>query len=591
MRLYLDIRKSEGNTPKPPAPPKPMTPSSRTPNPTTANPANASASDGTPGAPPTGGGGPPKRYVSRSSVKNPPAGTVGTTANSYIVDPSKAAMETKATPKPSSMGRNRGWATPVKPSSSSGPSPTTKEIVEAGEGFLDKDTGPTADVAPEEPEENNQVPQPDEGWSAKQVQSKDTPAPSLKEVVDASSQAHRNKEMAERDPMGSGGIRDLDSLTEMDEEDAARAAELDKQDAAKQKQAESNARRAEEKAAEEALAAEEAAEDEANKFRPHKNRNYKQIAHSGRAFGARLGQMSTHVDHGGGAIQMASEYGTGGVGALGNKLLNRTPEQEAARKEKWAEKEAERLKEREAKKLNAKIDAEMDAEDAAAEAEYKKQRDAIKDNADFDKWEAAQDAYERPDDPRQAQENVRRLLDPNKDKEVPQNKGKIRGIVDRLTGKNKGSNTAQKSMRLYIDLTKAVTIPNVSMDSTKPAETQRKEYDSSFERPATGVSGGIPTTSKKKAQSEEGGEEDEEAPKTRRAEDIRKSISEPMDMFARSILPRYTEAETEFLVDVMGYSQRDVALGNAVIKGHNRERFNRFLGERMNKSLGSLRFE
>lgn len=589
MRLYLDIRKSKGNPPKPLAPPKPVTPSNRTPNPTTANPANASASDGTPGAPPTGGGAPPKRYVSRSSVKNPPAGTVGTTANSYIVDPVKAAMETKAVPEPKSASKKQGWATQVKPSFES-PVPSIKEIIEAGDSFLDKDdTGASPADVPDPPEEDIQVPQPKEGWDAKKVQSKNSPVPSLKELVEESTQRYRMKELADR--LSSRGTLDLDSLTELDEEDAARVEELNRQDAARQRQAEEAARRKEEKAAKEKIAEEEAAEDEAHKFKPHENRNYKQIAHRARAFGARLGDMSTHVDRGAGAIQMASEYGTGGVGALGNVLLNRTPEQEAARRKEWAEKEAARIKAREAAKEAARIDAEMDKEDAEYEAEYRRQRDNIKNYEDFDKWEAAQDAYERHDDPRQAQENVRRLLDPNKDKEVPQNKGKIRGIVDRLTGKNKGSDTAQKSMRLYIDLTKAVTIPNVSMDSTKPAETQRKEYNSSFERPATGVSGGIPTTTKKKAQSEEGDEEDAEAPKTRLAEDIRKSISEPMDMFARSIFPRYTEVETEFLVNVMGYSQRDIALGNAVIKGHNRERFNQFLSERMNKSLGSLRFE
>lgn len=164
-------------------------------------------------------------------------------------------------------------------------------------------------------------------------------------------------------------------------------------------------------------------------------------------------------------------------------------------------------------------------------------------------------------------------------------------------------------MNLYIDLNKAVNIPNTGTDRVDGNRAAR-EHKESFNRRGSGALGGDPTNddpevggkwahgendddleADRKLDSQVAAErgivgKKEEAKKSQEAVDILKSFSSAMREQAARTMPN--EREVEYLTAVCGYDVDDVMKGRARIVGPERTRFNDWLHQRLQASISRL---
>lgn len=160
-------------------------------------------------------------------------------------------------------------------------------------------------------------------------------------------------------------------------------------------------------------------------------------------------------------------------------------------------------------------------------------------------------------------------------------------------------------MKLYLDLNKAIgQTPNVGLDT--PTEEQSvAESEGSYGRESVGVASGESSTpddpdvgaswkhdedssvsndTKDKLSDRKKKDKDDGIIKS--AVEILESVNKSMDSTINYYInnPR----EIEFLTSVLGYSEEDVSKGLAVITGHNRSLFNRWLCDRLLESTTNL---
>lgn len=165
-------------------------------------------------------------------------------------------------------------------------------------------------------------------------------------------------------------------------------------------------------------------------------------------------------------------------------------------------------------------------------------------------------------------------------------------------------------MKLYIDLHKAVTPPNVGT-TAKPERQTVASHNSSYGKQPVGVSGGDaspdrPDVGKKWKHSEEDSV-DAETEKDHKKENkvaqernevpMKKAFSEASELL-KSLNAKFlaennrykpNDLEKSFLLDVCGYTEEDIQAGRAWISGKTRHTFNRWVNARMSKSLDILR--
>ncbi len=186
-------------------------------------------------------------------------------------------------------------------------------------------------------------------------------------------------------------------------------------------------------------------------------------------------------------------------------------------------------------------------------------------------------------------------------------------------------------MELFLDTSKSFDLVKagpaggaaVGRDSDKPSRRVARQYNESFDHKPVGVMGGDgpaddPDVGPGHRHSEEDSldvlleeerqednklsaerglipkkddedEEEEEVGKSQSALDIVKSLITQIDyeLDKNSLNP----AEREFLLDELGYTERDILKGRAVITGKNRYRFSEWLVDRMSKSVSNLNGE
>lgn len=138
---------------------------------------------------------------------------------------------------------------------------------------------------------------------------------------------------------------------------------------------------------------------------------------------------------------------------------------------------------------------------------------------------------------------------------------------------------AQKGMRLYLDLKKAIgPRPNVSVNSDKSPEEREEDYNSSFDKPTAGTeAGGDPTNSpgNGRKMNEKGGEDGVAKgffTWDQTFSDMRKSLG--------SLDSGVHPLEEEFSKSVLG--------GKRIIVGRNRSLFSDYACDKLQKSLSDL---
>ncbi len=188
-------------------------------------------------------------------------------------------------------------------------------------------------------------------------------------------------------------------------------------------------------------------------------------------------------------------------------------------------------------------------------------------------------------------------------------------------------------MELFLDTSKSFDLVKagpaggaaVGRDSDKPSRRVARQYNESFDHKPVGVMGGDgpaddPDVGPSHRHSEENSldvlleeerqednklsaerglipkkddedddEDEDEVGKSLSAVDIVKSLITQIDheLDKRSLNP----VEKEFLLDELGYTERDILKGRAVIAGQDRYRFSEWLVERMSKSVSNLNGE
>lgn len=174
-------------------------------------------------------------------------------------------------------------------------------------------------------------------------------------------------------------------------------------------------------------------------------------------------------------------------------------------------------------------------------------------------------------------------------------------------------------MNIYLDfenLAKAVQVPSTATD-TISEERGARQYNESFHRQSSGVTGGDPTADDPQQGgkwSHDDGDGDTEGDDTKRdsevarekgvseksieAVDMLKSFTSMLNAQVRAFMPN--ETEIEYLttqcyspnLDEKGnrihYTREDVLKGRATIEGSERGRFTDWLNDRFQKSVGKL---
>lgn len=163
-------------------------------------------------------------------------------------------------------------------------------------------------------------------------------------------------------------------------------------------------------------------------------------------------------------------------------------------------------------------------------------------------------------------------------------------------------------MNLFLDLRKAVTVPNTGTDSSSGAKTARA-YKESFDQDHSGVTGGDASEDDpevgKRWKSDENADDDLEEDRKRDTEiaqergvvgkppeeakkalDIIKALN--TDLQEQLYKSQPNEREVEYLTTVCGYEYDDVVKGRARIVGRERDLFNTWLHNRLRKSLNRL---
>ncbi|NJL53700.1 hypothetical protein HC928_00245 [bacterium] len=152
-------------------------------------------------------------------------------------------------------------------------------------------------------------------------------------------------------------------------------------------------------------------------------------------------------------------------------------------------------------------------------------------------------------------------------------------------------------MRLYIDLTKALGQVSAVGQDQKDGARAARAHKESFSRTHPGVSGGDPTKDDPEVGRrwrDEGDEEDDktdsevvaQAEKSQEAVEMLKSLTGKFSQATKQHIPN--PRELEYLTTVCGYAEEDVYKGLARIDGAERSRFNRWLNDRLMKSISRL---
>jgi len=145
-------------------------------------------------------------------------------------------------------------------------------------------------------------------------------------------------------------------------------------------------------------------------------------------------------------------------------------------------------------------------------------------------------------------------------------------------------------MNLYLDLNKAVQVPNVST-GPKSGEQAARAHEDSFNTRSSGVSGGDPTPDDpdvgKKWRGSNESDEDDKPETTSKAVDILKAFTARLQTEVEKSVPN--EREVEYLMDECGYSREEISKGYARIVGHERARFNTWLNARFMHSVSQMR--
>ena len=163
-------------------------------------------------------------------------------------------------------------------------------------------------------------------------------------------------------------------------------------------------------------------------------------------------------------------------------------------------------------------------------------------------------------------------------------------------------------MNLFLDLRKAVAIPNTGTDAV-PGPRAAREYKESFNKDHSGVTGGDVSEDKpevgKRWKADEHADDDLEEDRKRDTEiaQERGVVGKPVEETkkALNILKSFTEdlkdqlnksqpneREIEYLTTECGYEYADVIKGRARITGRDRDLFNTWLHTRLRKSLQRL---
>lgn len=161
-------------------------------------------------------------------------------------------------------------------------------------------------------------------------------------------------------------------------------------------------------------------------------------------------------------------------------------------------------------------------------------------------------------------------------------------------------------MNLYLDLNKAVQIPSTANDS-KPEREGIREYNESFTTRRTGVDN--EPDDKERSDTDNTGSLDDDLENDRKLDtqvaqergivgkpETKKSLGYGFDMLKsltddiQSQLSgaRPNVREVEYLTDICGHSHDDVMKGYATITGSERNRFNSWLQDELQKSIRKL---
>jgi len=164
-------------------------------------------------------------------------------------------------------------------------------------------------------------------------------------------------------------------------------------------------------------------------------------------------------------------------------------------------------------------------------------------------------------------------------------------------------------MNLYLDLSKAVQIPNTANDA-KPERQSIREYNESFTTSKTDAL----SEPDDKVHSDDAGDNtgslDDELENDRKLDtqiaqergivgkpDVKKAFNvdgfDLLKSFTASLQDQLdvvtpNAREIEYLVDVCGYTRDDVMKGYATITGSERNRFNTWLQDELRKSIRKL---
>ena len=142
-------------------------------------------------------------------------------------------------------------------------------------------------------------------------------------------------------------------------------------------------------------------------------------------------------------------------------------------------------------------------------------------------------------------------------------------------------------MKLYIDLNKAVNVPNMGQ-STQGEEQSTRAHRNSYGKQPVGVMGG----GSQADDPDEGGdwnhpEEEDEEKSLDAAKDVIKSLRGRLSEDIRRYKPM--SSEQQYLIEVLGYSESDVMKGLAKIGPVQCQGFHDWLCDRMKKSVDRLK--
>ena len=172
--------------------------------------------------------------------------------------------------------------------------------------------------------------------------------------------------------------------------------------------------------------------------------------------------------------------------------------------------------------------------------------------------------------------------------------------------RSRGSEVEQSSMKslpLYLDLNKAIQMPNAG-GTTPDDKTARNQHLSSYAKRPVGVSNdGIvteddPDKGKRWTHSDEDSvqaevdsnlsavDEEEEEKEVGKAIGLLKSMNVSLQTEIRSCLPN--DLETSFMIEELGYDPIKVSKGQLFISGRDRHRFNEWTHARLAKSIIAL---